>query len=88
MITNFSIIEADRKPNALRQACAEISSDHPDDITIGYMLFGQFAQVEVIHGHPLIARNVSATNLGGYWKAGKSQLFTASELSLAEKDEE
>lgn len=93
MITNFSIPGADRNPEKLREYCQKISEDHPDSIVLGQLLFGQFANVEVVRdvrtdSSRITGTHVESTSLGGYWLAGKFQLFSASELALVERDDE
>ena len=88
MITNFSSPGADRNPQRLREYCQQISEDHPEAIVLGQLLFGQFANVEVICDGCITRAHVQSTSFGGYWVAGKFQLFSASELALAEKDDD
>lgn len=93
MITNFSIPGADRNVIKLREYCQKISEDHPEAIVLGQLIFGQFANVEVVSdgrndSYRLTRTHVASTPLGGYWLAGQFQLFNARELALLEGDDE
>jgi hypothetical protein len=81
-----NVPQADRKPAELRAQCARISGDEPEMIVTGLMMFGKFATVHV--ADELTGSIVRSTELGGYWKAGEFQLFTAAELALDEESED
>ena len=87
MIMNlYGVPEGPNNGQRLREACRIYSESNPDVLVVGFNCFNRFPMMET--ADTITADHVRNTDLGGYWKAGQFQLFSAGELALLDREDD